>query len=284
MTELSNIVVGVDGRPGGWDGLALARRLARLDGGRLTVVCAFPALGFDHAPLMWGDIVSEDDARRVLDDARTHLDDGVADVSAVAGAMPAVCLHDAAARSGADVLVVGGAQHGAVGRALGASVLAEVLVDPPCPVAVAPRGRTSAITRLRHVGVAVDGSAASLAAIRWAHDLAERHESVRELHLIAVDDHARSHVTAVGRGELLARAGHGNRAGSEALEVRWTHLAGPPAGELAERSLQLDLLVIGTHGRGGLSRLLHGSVSRDIAQRARCPVVVVPDGERAAPG
>jgi nucleotide-binding universal stress UspA family protein len=38
------------------------------------------------------------------------------------------------------------------------------------------------------------------------------------------------------------------------------------------------LLVVGSHGRGGLKRALLGSVSRSLAGDAPCPVVVVPPG------
>lgn len=39
---------------------------------------------------------------------------------------------------------------------------------------------------------------------------------------------------------------------------------------------EVDLLVMGTHGRGGLKRLLLGSVALGVARRARCPVLLVP--------
>jgi len=41
---------------------------------------------------------------------------------------------------------------------------------------------------------------------------------------------------------------------------------------------QAMLLVIGSHGRGGVKRALLGSVSGNLAGNAPCPVVVVPPG------
>lgn len=43
---------------------------------------------------------------------------------------------------------------------------------------------------------------------------------------------------------------------------------------------QIDLLVLGTHARKGLERLLYGSVAEDIVRNARCPVLTVgPEAE-----
>jgi nucleotide-binding universal stress UspA family protein len=43
----------------------------------------------------------------------------------------------------------------------------------------------------------------------------------------------------------------------------------------AARAVHADLIVIGTHGRRGLSRVLLGSVAEDILRRAPCPVLAV---------
>lgn len=41
------------------------------------------------------------------------------------------------------------------------------------------------------------------------------------------------------------------------------------------RTLRADLIVMGTHGRTGISRLLTGSVASRVIARAHCPVLVV---------
>ena len=41
------------------------------------------------------------------------------------------------------------------------------------------------------------------------------------------------------------------------------------------RTVHADLIVIGTHGRRGLSRVLLGSVAEDVLRRAPCPVLAV---------
>ena len=55
--------------------------------------------------------------------------------------------------------------------------------------------------------------------------------------------------------------------------VRW----GNPASEvlaLAEE-VQADMIVVGTHGRTGLSRLMVGSVAEKVVRNAGCPVLVM---------
>ena len=42
----------------------------------------------------------------------------------------------------------------------------------------------------------------------------------------------------------------------------------------------VDLIVIGTHGRTGMSRLLLGSVAEKVVRHASCPVLVVPHAKR----
>jgi len=39
--------------------------------------------------------------------------------------------------------------------------------------------------------------------------------------------------------------------------------------------IEADMIVIGTHGRRGLSRLVLGSVAEEVVRRAACPVVTV---------
>jgi nucleotide-binding universal stress UspA family protein len=45
---------------------------------------------------------------------------------------------------------------------------------------------------------------------------------------------------------------------------------------LAARERGADLIVMGTHGRRGLSHLLLGSVAEKVVRRAHCPVLTVP--------
>jgi nucleotide-binding universal stress UspA family protein len=57
---------------------------------------------------------------------------------------------------------------------------------------------------------------------------------------------------------------------------------GDAADEIIEaaKEVEADLIVLGTHGRTGLGRLLLGSVAEQVLRRALCPVLTVKSGVR----
>jgi nucleotide-binding universal stress UspA family protein len=80
----------------------------------------------------------------------------------------------------------------------------------------------------------------------------------------------------------------------EALEARATRVReagltcdfelveGNPAAEIVAYAAKVhaELIVVGTHGRGGLAHAVLGSVAERVLHRATCPVLVVPDRQR----
>ncbi len=62
-------------------------------------------------------------------------------------------------------------------------------------------------------------------------------------------------------------------------------LTGDPAHEIVElaKDQRVDMIVIGTHGRTGLRRLLMGSVAEAIVRRATCPVFTFKEPAAPAP-
>jgi nucleotide-binding universal stress UspA family protein len=61
------------------------------------------------------------------------------------------------------------------------------------------------------------------------------------------------------------------------IAVRHVFLVGDPATEIVRygRDANMDLIVMGTHGRSGLERLLLGSVAEKVLRDASCSVLVV---------
>ena len=64
------------------------------------------------------------------------------------------------------------------------------------------------------------------------------------------------------------------------LKIRAVVVAGQPYGAIIDcaENEKVDLIVLSTHGRGGLSRMLIGSVTDKLLRGATCPVLVVPAG------
>lgn len=79
-------------------------------------------------------------------------------------------------------------------------------------------------------------------------------------------------------GKLLAR--HADRTLMIQDAVRRGIAAAPSIVEYAEEQ-GVDLIVLGTHGRRGLRRLLLGSVAEEVVRTARCPVLTIRGDHRA---
>jgi nucleotide-binding universal stress UspA family protein len=85
------------------------------------------------------------------------------------------------------------------------------------------------------------------------------------------------------------RAGAAEALGAVAAEAgvaRTEVLEGAPAASIVERArgLPADLVVLGTHGRSGVSRLFLGSVAERVVRLAPCDVLVVRAREAGANG
>jgi nucleotide-binding universal stress UspA family protein len=138
----------------------------------------------------------------------------------------------------------------------------------------------------RRVVVGVDGSASSVAALRWAGRVAAALGA--EIDVVTVWEYAGTHpdVTLVAGG--AQRDDAMRRVESAAAEVfgddrpvgtRLLVLSGnSPAKTLIEASRDAEMLVLGSRGHGGFVGLLLGSVSAACAEHASCPVVVVHTG------
>jgi nucleotide-binding universal stress UspA family protein len=67
------------------------------------------------------------------------------------------------------------------------------------------------------------------------------------------------------------------RSPDPAVPVDYRLAEGDPATEIvrAATDTRCDLIVLGTHGRTGLARLLMGSVAEQVVRKAPCPVLTV---------
>jgi len=140
-----NVLIGVDGRAGGRDAIALAIRLA-------APSASLTFAHVDAGPFSWrGHCIGEE---RVFDRSASMLAAereraGIpAAIVCVGGRTPAQGLHDLARERAADLIVVGSSRHGPLGRVLLGDDARESLDGAPCAVAIAPHGYAEALAPL----------------------------------------------------------------------------------------------------------------------------------------
>ncbi|UGT67822.1 universal stress protein [Nocardia gipuzkoensis] len=181
----------------------------------------------------------------------------------------------------ARMLVVGSRGLGAVRRELLGSVSTAVTRHAHCPVAVLRPGSAPDVVSFdKPVLVGVDGTATSLPAIEVAFEEASR----RKVGLIAL--HAWSDASGIDlvpgwdavrerEDALLAEnlAGFGERYPD--VSVRRVLVRDRPVRSLLDQSEDVQLLVVGSHGRGGFTGMLLGSTSAALLHSVECPIIVV---------
>jgi nucleotide-binding universal stress UspA family protein len=287
MSTFTKVIVGDDGQDGGADALALARALA--PNATPVLTAAHPG---DPMPSRAQQPAYDALLREETEAALARRRD-VADLPSdtrlvtVADGSPARVLHRLAETEDADLIVVGSARHGAVGRLLLGSVGRAVLHGAPCPVAVAPRGFAEQGVAPATIGVAFDDSPEARHALDVALSVAQDvGAAVRIREVVASDllpavagyptlniaelsrdllDHARERLD-----ELIADLP------DTGVTITAEAVLGTTGERLAEFAEDTDLLVTGSRGYGPFKRVMLGSTADRLIHHAPCPVLVVP--------
>ncbi len=267
-----NVLVGVDGKAGGRDAIALARQLSAADA-KLTLV---------HVNS--GELNPLDDAQReereksvaLLEQERAATG-ATAELQSVAALHAGAGLHHQAERQQADLLVVGSSSRGAFGRAMLGDHTRDALNGAPCAVAVAARGYAEKPDPIQVIGVAYNDSPESDYALELAKTLAHSREAaVKALEVVSIPSVAYTGLLppAIGESVDVMLAAATSRMGA-LPEVEGKAVYGLPGEELAIFSQQVDLLVVGSRGYGPVERLILGSTSQHLARHARCSLLVL---------
>ncbi|OBI16865.1 MULTISPECIES: universal stress protein [unclassified Mycobacterium] len=179
----------------------------------------------------------------------------------------------------AEMIVVGTAGRGLLARGVLGSVSSTVVRHAHCPVAVVHADGQPA-AQDAPVLVGVDGSPASELAIGVAFDEASR----RGVGLTALHAWSDIAITDLPEADWSSLESEAHRSLAENLagwQERYPDVAvqrlvvrDQPARQLAEKSETAQLLVVGSHGRGGLTGVLLGSVSNAVLHSVRIPVIV----------
>ena len=149
---------------------------------------------------------------------------------------------------------------------------------------------------LKNILVATDFGAASEAALRYGRELARRFGAT--LHVLHVTENLsispigadgfvamapqelQHEIEDTARVRLLEALKDNNRSGPATRPVVIT--ASSPAPVIIDYAKRhdIDVIVMGTHGRGALAHFLMGSVAERVVRMAPCPVLTVRDRER----
>jgi len=282
MGKYRKILVAVDSSDSSKNALHQAFKLANEEKCWITVTSVVPPYEGEI------EILGVRDIRAAL---RKPCEDALAEVEKIAKTermlVKTVCeegdvherIVDLAEAENCDVIVMGRRGIRRIGRALIGSVTARVIGHTQRDVLVVPNGAT---VGWKKIVLATDGSKYSAVATERAIAFAKSYGG--ELKVVSVVDvPSEFYAEAPQAVEDLVRKAKGFVAGvkkqAEAAGVAAETFVGEAEAYEAITNLakeqSANMIIIGSHGRTGLRRLLMGSVAEKVIGHAPCPVLVV---------
>jgi nucleotide-binding universal stress UspA family protein len=276
MTSVfEHVIVPVDGSSTAERGIALALELTA-GGGSITfcsvvdpTVLCVPAAevgGLDFGPLL---TVLDEDAETFCRDAQAKSDAaGVKSDTIVLHGQCVSVIEQLVRDNRCDAVVLGTHARTGLDRMVLGSVTEGLLRAIDAPIVVAHQDDEA---RTGPVLVAVDDSPAAAAAVKEAIVIAaSRGNALALVHVLNPD-----HPDAAAANAALERAAHEAR--ERGLAVSLMLRRGDPCDELiaAADALESCMIVMGTHGRSLVPRLVLGSVAAAVVERARVPVMTI---------
>jgi nucleotide-binding universal stress UspA family protein len=150
-----------------------------------------------------------------------------------------------------------------------------------------PSKRWEVVMNITNILFPTDFSERSVGALDYASQLAERFGAV--LHIVHVDDLSEMRAMSAAEGFMVASSLAIADLGElqdrlEAIKptvpgvrCKYHLVQGVPSAEIRAlaQSNDVDLIVMSSHGRTGLSRLLMGSVAENVLRYSKCPVLIL---------
>ncbi|MEO7202910.1 MAG: universal stress protein [Candidatus Tumulicola sp.] len=297
MKTLDTLLVPIDGSDASAAAIEYAFQLASTKGAGITFCHSVDPSAVQRSPYDVGGMGAmieqiEQVSTSLLAAAKAKADARGIAASTLELRGPAIAaIVDAARQRGVSAIVMGTAGRSGASRFFLGSVTEGVLRSSDRPVFTISRWQPDAVEQplyLKRIVVAVDESEASNAAIELALPLADStHTTVELVHILHAPA-TRAAVEPNGKGqqrlirecaqaeELLQT--YSERFSERNIHVERTMKDGDPAAEIVAIASheRADLIVIGTHGRRGLQRLVLGSVAEHVVRGASVPVAVVP--------
>ena len=217
--------------------------------------------------------------------AQVHQDEGI----------PSERIVVAARTHNAGLVVVGSHGQSGLEHVLLGSTAERVVQGAPCPILTVRahhRGENKSFVheptdgiRMDRILLATDLGESSLPAVEYAHQMATRFNgAVTIVHVMEWRSFGADFtVSAFSGWEQLKKSVEPRlwdmteRLKSEGVEAQYLIKAGSPSDVILEvaREQACDMIVMGTHGRRGVSHFLIGSIAETVLRRAECPVLLV---------
>ena len=284
----SGVLVGIDGSPAARCAVDWAARDAAMRDVPLTLVHAVQPIGFTLPRLTATTAFARwqvEQGQKILDAAvetarSTTPGGGPVQIETELLFSPAIPAMIDLSKD-ADLVVVGSRGRGPITRSLLGSVSSSLIRHAHCPVAVI-HDEDPLMPYPAHapVLVGIDGSPASELAIAIAfHEASWRGVDLVALHAwsdVEVNDYPAIDWPAMkpAAEEILAERLAGWQDRYPDVTVRRVVECDHPTYHLVRQSESAQLVVVGSHGRGGFAGMLLGSVSAAVAHSARMPVIV----------
>lgn len=288
-TRSGTIVVGVDSSDSSQRALEWAVDQAQLEHQPITLVHAINAVepAYADASTVYPEAALaalREDGQRVLAAARSVVERAAPELE-VAEVLRLDDPRNVLLEMSGDaaMVVLGSRGRGKLSSLLLGSVGVALVRHAHCPVVVHRPSHPGVVRN--GVVVGADGSEESLAVLEFAY----REASLRDLPLTVVhcfwDAHTASSAPFVVSAPpvdldserlLLAESMSGMTEKFPDVKVQTAMAHGLPQEVLVSIGSKMNLLVVGAHQAGRVSRMLFGSVSVAVVEHASCPVAVVP--------
>ncbi|MDY5585402.1 MAG: universal stress protein [Arcanobacterium sp.] len=290
MTHENVVVVGTDGSEAAYSALewGFAQALARK--AELRIACVYELPSYAAHTISLGRTDIEAESRLLYEAAKSMVDELVARYANRGIPVSGVLLEGDASEKLVELsktvalMVVGGRvnRHGGIAERILRTVSTALPAYSCCPTVVVPHEGYAEHLPIKRIAVGVDGSDGAKLALQRAIWEADRW-GAELLVISAVNVEAYSGVPQFTLSkeyfdEVQAHLENQINEVSEGRKVKVSVIVTPgsPVSTLVKITDQVDLLILGTRGRGGFAGLLLGSTSQAILEHSMCPTFVVP--------
>lgn len=297
---VKTVIVPLDGSELSQHAIHLAATLAAARRGSITLIHVVDEPAFSDLPPA---MTAEDraNATQYLASVGAAIDGRVPVETRILSGDPTEELLRYADRTPEAMIAMSTHGRGGVGRVMFGSVADKVVRGSKVPVALVRDEHDTSQKQLRTILVPLDGSPLSETALPYAVELAEGTGAtlalvrvidpiwqsafvveVPESAFLSQDqvDEIEEQAHADARADLDTLA---TQLRAKGLRVVWEVRTGRPDDEIARvvETTGADLILMSTHGRGGIRRWAFGSITNELLHRGNTPILAIPPGAHA---